>query len=210
MARQRNLTRERVVQAALDLIDRDGIDALSMRALGRSLGVEGMALYTHVGGKSDLLDAVALKILEELDLEFDSTGPWQERIRRVTIAWAGLQERHPRSFVLVYRSGLPSGAVEQAAEEILDALRAAGFDERGAALAYQTIVVFVDGALIGRSSRTDDDLQSAWARIAATADLGRYPRYAAAAQHAARLTWDEILDSGLSALLDGLRARLLV
>ena len=180
-----------------------------MRALGRSLGVEGMALYTHVSSKGDLLDGVAVKILEELDLDSDSTRAWQERIRRVALAWAGLQDRHRRSFVLVYRAGLPSGAVERATEELLDALRVAGFDERGAALAYQTIIVFVDGALIGRSSWTDHDLQTAWAQNAATIDSERCPRYAEVAPHAARLTWNQVLDSGLSLLLAGLHARLL-
>src|SRR5581483_4001616 len=192
MPRQRTLTRDRVVRAALELTDRDGIDALSMRTLGRALGVEAMALYTHVRNKADLLDAVAVEILGELDLAFDSTRPWQERIRRVALAWAGLQERHPRSFVLVYRTGLRSEAVERVTEELLDALRVAGFDESGAALAYQTIIVFVDGALIGRSSWADDDLQNAWARIAATADPVRYPRYAEVAPHAASLTWTQI------------------
>jgi len=209
MPRQRTLTRDRVVRAALELIDRDGIDALSMRALGRSLGVEAMALYTHVRSKADLLDAVAVRILDELDLELDRTMPWPQRIRRVVHAWAGLQERHPRSFVLVYRAGLRSGVVERVTEELLDALRVAGFDEHGAALACETIIVFVDGALVGRSSWTDHDLQSAWAQIASTADPERYPRYAEVAPHAARLTWKQILDSGLTLLLDGLRARLL-
>src|SRR5829696_938501 len=52
------LTRARVLQAAVDLADRDGIDALSMRKLGQELGVDAMALYRHVQGKDDLLGGV--------------------------------------------------------------------------------------------------------------------------------------------------------
>jgi len=208
LARKRNLSRKRVVDAALELIDREGIDALSMRRLGRELGVEGMALYTHVRHKSDLLDAVAERILEELDTDFDRTAPWQARVRQTALAWAGLQARHPRSFPLVYRPTHASHAVTRVTEEMMDALRVGGFDERGAALAYQTIVVLVDGALLGRGPTTDRDLQNAWRRAARAIDPERYPRFNEVAPQAATLTWSEIIDSGLDLLLTGLQSRL--
>jgi hypothetical protein len=140
--------------------------------------------------------------------DFDRSLPWQERIRGGVVAWAGLQEAHPRAFPLVYRPGLQTDAVSLLTEELLDALRTAGFDEPGAALAYETIVVFVDGALLGRGAWTYADLRSAWQGGAARADAERFPRFAATAPHAAKLTWKEILDSGLTMLLDGLEARL--
>jgi AcrR family transcriptional regulator len=205
---KRNLTRQRVVEAALELIDEEGAEALSMRKLGRRLGVEGMALYTHVRGKPDLLDAVGTRVADALDTDFDDSLPWQERIRRGVVAWAELQEAHPRAFPLVYRAGLQTDAVSLLTEELLDALRTAGFDAAGAALAYETIVVFVDGALLGRGAWTDDDLRSAWQQGGAWADRRRFPRFAEIAPHAARLRWSELLDSGLALLLDGLEARL--
>ena len=205
--RKRTLSRERVVDAALRLVDREGIDALSMRRLGRELGVEGMAMYTHVRHKSDLLDAVAERVLEELDTDFDRSAPWQERVRRGSFAWAELQARHPRAFPLVYRPGHASHAVTQLTEELMDALRTGGFDERGAALAYQTIVVLIDGALLGRGPATDRDLQRAWSRAARSISPERYPRFAEVAPQAATLTWREIIDSGLDLLLAGLEAR---
>jgi AcrR family transcriptional regulator len=177
--RRRNLTRDRVVTAALALVEREGLEALTMRRLGQELGVEGMALYTHVRSKDDLLDAVGERVLADLDLDFDRDAPWQERIRRGAFAWAGLQERHPRAFPLLFRSGLRTDAVTQLTEELLDALRVAGFDERGAALAYQAFVVLVDSALSSRSSWGDAELQRAWRRIAATVDRERFPRCAA-------------------------------
>ncbi|MHB8470723.1 MAG: TetR family transcriptional regulator, partial [Gaiellaceae bacterium] len=86
MSRSRTLSRRRVVEAALALVDAEGTAALSMRRLGRELGVEGMALYTHVRDKADLLDAVAELVLAELDVEFDRSAPWQERIRGGALA----------------------------------------------------------------------------------------------------------------------------
>lgn len=205
--RGETLTRKRVVDAALRLVDRDGIDALSMRRLGSALGVEGMALYTHVRDKSDLLDAVAERVLEELETEFDRDAPWQERIRRGALAWVALHERHPRSFPLVYRPSHGSHAVTLLTEELMDALRSGGFDEREAALAYQTIVVLVDGALLGRGPATDGDLQRAWKGVERSIDPERYPRVAETAPQAATLTWREIIDSGLDLLLAALEIR---
>jgi AcrR family transcriptional regulator len=202
------LSRERVVDAALRLVDREGVETLSMRRLGRDLGVEGMALYTHVRHKSDLLDAVAERILEDLDTEFDRSLPWQERVRGGALAWAELQARHPRAFALVYRPGHGSDAVARMTEELMDALRTGGFDERGAALAYQTIVVLIDGALLGRGPATDADLQRGWRRAAREIEIARYPRFAEVAPHAATLTWREIIESGLDVLLAGLEAQL--
>jgi AcrR family transcriptional regulator len=205
--RGKTLDRKRVVAAALRLVDREGIDALSMRRLGRELGVEGMAMYTHVRHKSDLLDAIAELVLEELDTAFDRHAPWQERVRRAALAWADLHSRHPRSFPLVYRPSHGSHAVTKVTEELMDALRTGGFDERGAALAYQTIVTLIDGALLGRGPATDKDLQRGWKRAAKAIDPQRYPRVAEVAPQAATLTWREIIDSGLDLLLAGLEIR---
>ena len=208
MARPRTLTRDRIVSEALALIDDEGVEALSMRRLGSRLGVEGMALYTYVRGKDELLDAVAERVREALDGEFDRSAPWQERIRRGTLAWAELQAAHPRAFPLVYRSGLSTDAVSLLTEELIDALRSAGFTASEAALAYQTVIVLVDAALLGRGSWREDDLHAGWERAATALDPKTFPRFREIAPHAARLSWQEILDSGLDLLLRGLEARL--
>ncbi len=66
--RRAPLTKERVLRAAVDLLDRDGIDALSMRKLGQELGVEAMALYRHVRNKDDILDGAIDVVLAEIEL----------------------------------------------------------------------------------------------------------------------------------------------
>jgi AcrR family transcriptional regulator len=208
MVRTRRISETAIVDEALALIEEQGLTALTMRGLGRRLGVEGMALYTYFRSKSELLDAAAERILAALDTDFDRSLPWQERIRRGAMAWAGLQARHPQAFPLVYRGGLTTHAVTNLTEEMLDALRSAGFDERAAALAYQSVIVLVDAALLGRSSWTDEDLQAAWSRHAQAVDPATYPRFREVAPHAATLTWEEILDSGLDLLLRGLERRL--
>ena len=65
--RRAPLTRERVLRTAMDLADRGGIEALSMRKLGQELGVDAMALYRHVRNKDDLLDGIVEVIVAEID-----------------------------------------------------------------------------------------------------------------------------------------------
>ena len=61
------LTRERVLPAAVDLADRDGLEGLSMRKLGQELGVEAMALYRHVRDKDDLLDGIVEVVVGQIE-----------------------------------------------------------------------------------------------------------------------------------------------
>src|SRR5215475_3368249 len=208
MARTRRISEGEIVDAALALVETDGLDALTMRALGRRLGVEGMALYTYFRSKSELLDALGTRILEAIDTEFDRSLPWQERVRRGALAWAAMQATHPRAFPLVYRRGVRTSAVPLLTEELLDALRVAGFDERAAALAYQSIVVLIDAALLGRGDWSDDDLRAGWRCGEETLDRETFPRFREIAPHAATLAWEEILESGLDLLLRGLEQRL--
>ena len=78
--RREPLTKEWVLRAAVELADRGGIEALSMRKLGQELGVEAMALYRHVRNKDDILDGAIDAVVGEIELR----GPghdWQASIR---------------------------------------------------------------------------------------------------------------------------------
>ena len=68
-AQRSPLTRERVLRTAMDLADRDGLDALTMRALADELGVEAMSLYYHLPNKSAILDGVVEVAFEEIERE---------------------------------------------------------------------------------------------------------------------------------------------
>ncbi len=93
--RDNGLTRDRVLVEALALIDRDGLEALTMRRLAADLGVSPMALYNHVRNKQDLLQGVASVILTQVSFSSDHPD-WRERIRagfrklrRICLAHAG-------------------------------------------------------------------------------------------------------------------------
>src|SRR4051794_17987758 len=88
------LDREQVARAALDLLDHNGLEALSMRRLADHLGVGTMTLYGYFANKEDLLDAVidaAVAEREQPVLE----GPWQDQLRELMRASRRSLARHP-------------------------------------------------------------------------------------------------------------------
>ena len=180
---------------------------MTMRRLGQELGVQGMALYTHVENKDDLLNAVAQRILAELELPDPPPAEWQARIRAVVTAWAGLQDRHPRAFALIYRHRPPDTWNVRPAEEILDALRTAGFDELETANAYLTLIFLLDGALFSRPypfSNVGDAARYG----ASVVDPEQFPRYVEVGPHAGDVTWEQVYGLGVDLLISGLEAKM--
>src|SRR5256885_17260567 len=91
--RRAALTRERILRAAINLADRDGIESLSMRKLGQKLGVEAMSLYNHVRTKEDMLDGMVDIVFGEIDLPAGG-GDWQTAMRRRAISARQVLLRH--------------------------------------------------------------------------------------------------------------------
>ena len=86
--------KEEILDAAVAIADRDGLDAVSMRAIADQVGVTPMALYPHIGSKSELLDAMQGRVLGEL-LPFEAGADWRDRLAKLAQASRGLARRHP-------------------------------------------------------------------------------------------------------------------
>ena len=97
---RRPLTRARILTAALRLVDREGLEALSMRRLGQALGVEAMSLYNHVPNKAAVLDGLVELLLGELEIPGPEAGDWWERIRRIAHSYRRSAHAHPHAFPL--------------------------------------------------------------------------------------------------------------
>jgi AcrR family transcriptional regulator len=88
------LNRERILRAAIALADQDGIEALTMRRLGRRLGVEAMSLYNHVTDKDDILDGMVELITAEFEVPTGAPD-WKSSIRGCTVSAHEALRRHP-------------------------------------------------------------------------------------------------------------------
>jgi TetR/AcrR family tetracycline transcriptional repressor len=148
----RGLTTERVVEAALRAADEGGgVEAVSLRRLAGALEVTPMAIYRHVRNKSHLLDLMAERLLEQVDLASDESTTWQDRLRRLLGSYQAVVAAHPAAPHLLSRP-VVSPAVPRATEALLAIFRSAGFDAGQSARVLQVISGMLLGPAIHRAT----------------------------------------------------------
>lgn len=150
------LTRERVLDAAIALADREGVDALSMRRLGAELGVQAMSLYNHVASKQDLLDGVAGRLLAGMEIPPPTEASWEDGLRQVCRSYRRLAHDHPGLFPTVLARPLASPEVLPPLEATLAFLRKAGLDAEAALDVFQACASFVGGFALAEINRRED------------------------------------------------------
>jgi AcrR family transcriptional regulator len=124
--RRTPLTRDRVLQAAVELADRGGNEALSMRKLGQELGVDAMALYRHVRGKDDLLDGLVEVIVGQIERPSPG-GDWKTNLRQQAMAARRVMLRHPWARRVLEERGTGGPACLAYIESVLATLHDGGF-----------------------------------------------------------------------------------
>jgi len=130
------LTRDRIIETALRVMDDEGLEAVTMRRIGRELGVEAMSLYNHVEDKDDILEGVTERVMNEFEFP-DSTGRWAEDARAMSREWRRLLALHPSVCQLLAERHKPLEglATYRAMDSALGVLRRAGLSDRDAAQA---------------------------------------------------------------------------
>src|ERR671915_964277 len=121
------LTPRTVVEGALGLADAEGLGAVTIRRLAKELGVTPMALYWHFRSKDELLDGMAARIFEEVDLSVDASVGWQEQLRALLGSMLGVLRAHPSTAILLSTRTASSEGSLRATEVVLDILRRGGF-----------------------------------------------------------------------------------
>jgi AcrR family transcriptional regulator len=151
------LTRVRIIEAALEIIDDEGLGALNMRRLAAAVGVKPMSLYHHVPNKESILDAVAECIAEAAlgDHGAQSTGArgrstsrttgWRERTRELFIGLYELVQDHPRALPLISTAVLRTPSGRRWMEELMGVLLGAGFTPDQAASLFHTLGAYTIG-----------------------------------------------------------------
>jgi AcrR family transcriptional regulator len=140
--RRRPLTRDRVLDAALAIADKDGLEALSMRRVGQAVGVEAMSLYNYVANKAELVAAMVDRVVEQFELP-DDEPRWDAAIRRCAISAHDLLLAHPWACRLALLPSDPrtmiAGPRIRYMEWLLRRLREAGFSAETSYSAYHTL-----------------------------------------------------------------------
>ncbi|MFE4057624.1 TetR/AcrR family transcriptional regulator C-terminal domain-containing protein [Streptomyces sp. NPDC059096] len=146
--RRLGLTREKVIAAALKVIDRDGHDSFSLRRLATELDVEAMSLYNHVPNKEAILDGVADLLLSGIDFSGADTGSWQDRIRAHAVAFRAAARRHPKAFPLVCVRPTRSRASLESIRSALSGLAELGLSPQEQVHALRGYVAYIVGTLM--------------------------------------------------------------
>lgn len=140
-----SLTRQRVLDAAIEIVDREGLDALSMRKLGTRLGVEAMSLYKHVANKDAVLDGLVEHLWTDVHNAITQHESWDARLRSYAHAVRGTMHKHPQpATLLLSRCMLPTPLLEIYAT-LIESLREAGFDDATAARTVRAMSGFALG-----------------------------------------------------------------
>lgn len=143
-AKRRKLTRDLIIDKALELIEQHGLEALSTRALGKSLGVQAMALYHHVPSKDALLDDVTARLASMVSVPED--GPWRSNLETMARSYIAIARSHPRAFPLLAGRRFNSPETLPVLEKVFSAFRRAGLPPQGIAAAFRFMGYFMNGA----------------------------------------------------------------
>jgi AcrR family transcriptional regulator len=142
----RGMTERRIAEAALHLVDQDGIDGLSMRKLAQALGSAPMSLYTYFPDREAVLEAVAQLLLAEIEVPDDELD-WRETTRRIMRSVRAVGLRHPNAAPLINRFPPRTPDALAFVEAAFRAFRRAGFDDGTTARCYRALAVYSMGSL---------------------------------------------------------------
>lgn len=138
------LSRERVLKVALSMMDRTGIESLSMRKVAGKLGVEAMSLYHHVASKDDLMEGLVGLVLDEISVPPTGT-PWRDAMRSRALSARAVFLRHPAAAVLVESCATMTESRLRYSDAVVGLLMADGFTVAQAYRAFLLLDSYVYG-----------------------------------------------------------------
>lgn len=203
--RRRPLDRDAIERAALELIEKEGLEELSMRRLGKKLGVEAMSLYHHFPSKAHLLDALLDGLVQALP-EPDTSRPWREQVRAVCFSFRALATKHPRfaPFLILHR--MNTRVTLAWLERVVKLFADGGFGPEEGARAFRTVSYFLIGAILDETSGYAKGPSAADA-VPEAEQRAIAPTVASFGPYFAREHWDATFERGFEALLDELERR---
>lgn len=224
--RDRGLSRDEIVRAAIALADAEGLDAISMRRIAKELRAGAMSLYWHVGSKDELLDAMRDALESDVEIP-DPTGDWRADLRTFAYRQRAALLEH-QWLMDIIGSGPPSGPNDvRNFERMLALFEPVSPDLVLRIKLFSTLVIYVMGAVVretqeirgeqaeklAEADMTPEEIQAEHERVAQWfRESGRFPQILrlmeAGFDPDDPKTRDERFEFGLDTVLDGIAARL--
>jgi AcrR family transcriptional regulator len=156
------LTRDAILEAATRVLDRDGVDALSMHRVARELGTGAASLYWHVRNKDELLQLLSERLSEDIDLPTPDPAHWQAQLKQVLRQLRARAQRH-RDLARISLGRLPSApSLARTTEWLYALLQPAGLPDRAIAYAGDLTTLYVEAYAfeesLGVASPTGENL----------------------------------------------------
>lgn len=194
------------MDAALALADRDGLEAVTIRALATDVGVPPMTLYAHFADKEALYDGMRARIVERF-ITAGAKTTWRELLETLGRDLLSLHRKHPSLVPLMARGGTPPRALLGVFDRLLTMMHDDGFALEEALRAHLSVIGFSLGmAMVERTMLGGDDDEGRLAllrALLARLPPGSYPNLAWVASRVDRWKLDDVFASGIRALLDG-------
>jgi AcrR family transcriptional regulator len=197
------LSRERIAAAALALVDREGLAALSTRRLGDELGCEAMSIYHHFPSKAHLMDALVDLMLAEARVAEAGEGDWLERLRRTAHSFRAMALKHPKFFPFFAVHRLNTRAGVAFINGVIGILREAGFSDGDAARYFREIGYYLVGAALDETAGYANG-PSAAEPVSDATILTEFKHLAAAASYFQPVHFQATFETGLEILLEGI------
>jgi AcrR family transcriptional regulator len=200
-----------VIEAAMRVMDEEGLEAVSMRRVAREVGVEAMSLYHHVEDKEDLLDGICEHVMAQFDFP-EPVEDWAENCRRGARAWRRLLQAHPAVMRLFAEQRGPIRSIDSVrpTEFALRILRDSGLSDRDTAQAFHAFGGYIQGFVmmeLGSIAGGSDEMHLKAHEELAAALPDEFAVLRACSPHFAECSPDEQFEFGLDLLIRGLEAR---
>ena len=205
------LTRSRVIEAALVLIDAEGVSAVTMPSVAAHLGVGTMSLYRHVENKDDLLDGVAEHVLGRVEVPAGAPDDWEGRVVGYLRSLRSQAVAHPALSSILAERGLTVGPVFDQLEQTHGVLRAARFSDADAVRTFYSLFTYVFGFVIWELPRVHQQpaasYTKAWNDAFDELDPDSYPNLHALRAELTTVASTDQFEYGLEHLIESLRRR---
>jgi AcrR family transcriptional regulator len=206
------LTQDAIVDAALAVLDADGLDLLSMRHVARTLDTTAAALYWHVGSKDGMLDLIFDRVIGEQPVPDPEPERWEEQLREVARTMRASILAH-RDIVRLSIGRIPMGPnALRYADRVLAILRAGGLPDEHAVAGLQLLFPLVMGFTIDETGEGGQppDGEPAGAMVGSylvSLPAEHFPHLVDVADHIAAGNADQRFELLLDFFVDGLAQR---
>ena len=201
MPRPKSLDLDDIARAALDVLSREGLSALSMRAVALELGVGTMSLYRYVRDREHLERLVVDRVLAAVDTETSAKMSWMQRIHHLCERVRAAVAQQPAAVPLLLIHRHRSQQSMRWGEAVLSVLTDAGLRGKRRVIAFRALLSYVIGAI---SVEQLSPLEGAGTRALAELSTAEYSRLAETARQAQRIDSETEFRQGLGLLLRGL------